>query len=435
MSDVLRVELPPAFQDLFRPSRYKVYWGGRGAAKSWSFARALVALTSTKRLRVLCGREFQTSIKDSVHAVLKSQISELGLERHFRVTREGIASSVGSEFIFSGLHNNQDQIKSTEGVDIFWGEEAHSFSNDTFNYLIPTIRKDAPGGPFGQGAELWFSYNQHDDNDPIHERFVSTSGAERFRRTRERSIVRPVTWRDNPYFPDVLNEERMAWRESDPDAYDWIWELQTRHIGSSIVFRGKTEVHAFERPETGASRFFFGADWGFANDPSALVRCWTNEAQTELFIDYEAFGYGVELDHLPALFAGSHPEGKWENPQNRPGIEGAFHWPIKADGARPETISYMRRQGFNIAAAEKWPGSVEDGVEHIKGFRKVHIHERCKNLAREARLYSYKVDKKTGEVLPVILDKHNHGWDATRYALDGYITARGALGVWKRAFA
>jgi phage terminase large subunit len=113
-------------------------------------------------------------------------------------------------------------------------------------------------------------------------------------------------------------------------------------------------------------------------------------------------------------------------------VPGVRDWPIKADAARPETISYMRRQGFHISAADKWDGCVEDGIAHLKGFRRIVIHERCKQMNDERRLYRYKVDAKTGEVLPVIVDKHNHGWDAIRYSLDGYIQRRGGLGVWSR---
>jgi phage terminase large subunit len=113
-------------------------------------------------------------------------------------------------------------------------------------------------------------------------------------------------------------------------------------------------------------------------------------------------------------------------------VPGSRKWPIKADCARPETISYVARQGFNIAAAEKWPGSLEDGVAHLKGFVKIHIEERCKHMQEVARLYAYKIDRVTDEVLPIILDCHNHGWDAIRYGLDGHIQRRGVSAQWAR---
>ena len=113
-------------------------------------------------------------------------------------------------------------------------------------------------------------------------------------------------------------------------------------------------------------------------------------------------------------------------------VPGAREWPIMADCARPETISYIRRQGFNISAAEKWPGCVEDGIAHIRGFEQIVIHERCKHMADEASLYSYKVDAKTNQVLPLVVDKHNHCWDAIRYGLDGYIQRAGEDKVWEK---
>ena len=145
-------------------------------------------------------------------------------------------------------------------------------------------------------------------------------------------------------------------------------------------------------------------DWGFAQDPTALVRLFVQDGA--LFVDAEAYGVGVELDELPQLFDS---------------IPTTRKWPVKADAARPETISFMCRKGFRVSAAKKWAGSVEDGVALLKGFRRIYIHPRCTHAADEFRLYSYKVDKNNGDVLPVIVDAHNHIIDAARYALDGYV--------------
>ncbi len=423
----LKARVPAKFRCLYQPKRYKVFYGGRGSGKSFNFAQALITIAAQRQVRVLCVREFQTSIADSVHSILRSQISRLGLINFFKITDKSIRCiTTGSEFIFKGLHHNVDQIKSTEGVDVCWVEEAHSVSEESWKYLIPTIRRDAPFGPFGKGSEIWISFNQHDDNDPTYERFV--------KKHLHNAFVVPVTWEDNPFFPRVLDDERLYMQNDDPDAYEWVWGLQCRHIGSSIIFSGKYQVEEFTPPED--VRWHHGADWGFANDPTVLTRSFiTKEDDGEhLWIDDEVYKVGVEIDDIPAFFAGDDDVSppRWQNPNRFPGIRTALKWPIKADGARPETISYVARRGITISAAEKWPGSVEDGVEHIKGFRKVHIHQRCKRTAQEARLYSYKTDAKTGEVLPVIVDKHNHCWDSIRYSLDGYIQRRGALGVWER---
>jgi phage terminase large subunit len=153
-----------------------------------------------------------------------------------------------------------------------------------------------------------------------------------------------------------------------------------------------------------------GADWGFATDPSTLIRC--HIIDRNLYIDHEAWGFGVELDALPAMFET---------------VPGSKRWTIYADSARPETISYMQRHGYpNIKSVKKWPGSVEDGIEYIKSFDRIIIHPRCKNIILEMELYQYKQDRITGEVIPTLEDKHNHGIDSLRYSLADYIRSKGA---------
>lgn len=151
-----------------------------------------------------------------------------------------------------------------------------------------------------------------------------------------------------------------------------------------------------------------------------LVRCFIlNDC---LYVDQEAYGVGVELDETPQLFES---------------IKTSRSFPIKADCARPETISFMRRRGFNISPAKKWQGSVEDGLAVLKSFRKIVIHPRCKHAADEFRLYSYKIDKNNGDILPIIEDKNNHIIDALRYSLDGYIKGRGQMNInpgWEKDF-
>jgi phage terminase large subunit len=179
-------------------------------------------------------------------------------------------------------------------------------------------------------------------------------------------------------------------------------------------------------------RFMFGADWGFSNDPSVLTRCWVDDGgpgKKRLMVDYEAFGYHVESDDLQFLFAGGTAN---KTGIEYPGIPGSRENPIKADGARPETISFMRRQGFNIAAARKWKGSVEDGITYLKTYDQIVIHPRCVNFAQEARLYSYEIEAQTSKILRSVRDMHNHGWDSIRYGHDGLIVAKGSLGAWQR---
>ena len=393
-----KLSFAPKFKPLFKPIRYKVFRGGRGGAKSWGIARALVIMAASKKLRILCTREVQNSIKDSVHKLLKDQIEMLGLTPWFRITNEMITSACGSEFLFKGLRFDPLGIKSTEGVDICWVEEAQSVSADSWDILIPTIRKE--------GSEIWVSFNPGEETDPTYQRFVVNPPDD--------CVTVEVNYYDNPYLPDTLRKEMEYCKRIDYEAYEHIWLGKPKSISEAVIFKRRYKVEAF--PDDlwqQADRLFFGADFGFANDPSTLIRMFMLE--NKLYIEYEAYGVGVELDEMPQFYD-SIPEAR--------------RWPIKADNARPETISHIARKGFSIDAAAKWKGSVEDGIAYLKGFEEIIIHERCKHTADEFRLYSYKVDKKTNEILPVIVDAHNHCIDAIRYGLDGYITSSDSLGTW-----
>jgi phage terminase large subunit len=370
--------------------RYKIAWGGRGSGKSYSFARMLVVRAAVRPIRALCGRELQSSISDSVHALLSDQIKALGLSSQFDVQAQRIYSRVGSEIMFRGLrgmNNDASALKSLEGVDICWLEEAQCISQRSFQTLTPTIRK--------KGAEIWATFNPDQETDPIYTLAMNPPPG---------SVVRKVNYDENPWFSETSLEQERAWMaRTDPDAYAHVWLGECRKHTDAQVLKGKYIIEAFETP-TDVGRFFYGADWGFSQDPTAIVRCFIRD--NRLYIDYEQWGIGVELEDLPAMF------------DRMPDIR---RWPIKADAARPETISFMKRRGFNIAAARKWPGSVEDGIAYLRSFDKIVIHERCKHAAEEARLYSYKVDSKSGDILNGIIDKNNHVIDGVRYSLDGYI--------------
>ena len=278
-------------------------------------------------------------------------------------------------------------------VQICWVEEAQTVSNNSWDILVPTIRKEA--------SEIWVSFNPQEEDDPTYKKFIVNPP--------DNCISIEVNYDDNPWLPDTLRQVMEYCRKTDLEAYYHIWKGKPKKLSEATIFKGKFEVFAFDDDlYKQAERLFYGGDFGFANDPSTLIRCFILD--NCLYIDYEAYGIGIELDEMPSFYD-SVPDSR--------------KWPIKGDNSRPETISFIKRQGFNIAAAKKWQGSVEDGIAHLKSFKKIIIHERCKHMADEARMYSYKVDKKTGDVLPVIEDKHNHCWDAVRYALDGYITKKG----------
>lgn len=412
------IQFARAFEGLFRPARYKIYFGGRGGAKSWSVARALVLKTHSKKLRIGCFRELQNSIKDSVHRLIVDQIEALGLTGWFEITQASIVSkATGSEFLFKGLRHNSTEIKSMEGIDIAWIEEAQLVSQDSWELLIPTIRKE--------GSEIWITFNPIEADDATYDRFVT--------HTPPNSIIQKVNFDGNPWFPQTLEFERLHMLKVDPIAYAHVWGGECKVIGDAIIFKGKYVVEPFETPTDPSPRFYHGADFGFAVDPFALMRMYVTDNPMEyvdvkgilmpkqtqdLWIDREAYGVGVELDDLADLI------------DKRIG-DSAREWPIYGDNSRPETISFLRRRGFRIESSDKWKGCVEDGIEHLRTFRTIHIHaNNCPHQVAEARLYSYKVDKNTKEILPEIVDKHNHCWDADRYALDKLIQSRGIHSVW-----
>lgn len=397
------LEIPTArvFAPLLAPARYKGAHGGRGSGKSHFFGGSMIERAVCQRgLRAVCIREVQKSLDESVKRLLEDKISSMGVGSLFRVQESKIKTPGGGQVIFQGMQDHTaESIKSLEGYDIAWVEEAQSLSKRSLQLLRPSLRKP--------GSELWFSWNPESEEDPIDALLRGPNAP-------KNAIVVEANWRDNPWFTDELEEERSTDQAREDDDYDHVWEGAYVSISEARIFRKRVVVEEFGPPPEG-TRLFYGADWGFSIDPTALIRSWISDEV--LHVDHEAFGHNVEIDETAALFDT---------------VPGSRNWPIKADSARPETISYMRRQGFQIDAAEKWAGSVEDGIAHLKGFKQIKVHPRCTNIAREFRLYSYKVDKRSGDVLPIIVDKFNHGIDAVRYSLDGYIQRRGGTGVWAR---
>jgi phage terminase large subunit len=371
-------------------ARYKVLYGGRGSLKSWSAARTLLLMGGQQRLRILCAREFQNSIADSVHRLLADQIVLMGLSDLYTVQKATIQGANGTEFIFAGLRHNITSLKSLEGVDICWVEEAETVSEDSWQVLEPTIRKP--------GSEIWVTFNPGQETDPTYQRFVV--------RKRDDAIVVKVGWKDNPWLPAVLRKQAEDMLRIDPEAYHHVWGGETWKRSDAQVFNGVWVIDDF-LPVVGSHDDsknwhgpYFGADWGFSQDPTVLLKMWVHDKR--LYIEHEAYKVGCDIVDTPKLFDQ---------------IPGSRRHLIRADCARPETINHVRRAGFRIESATKWPKSVEDGIALLRSFEKIVIHPRCKNMAQEARLYSYKVDKLTGDVLPDVVDRHNHCWDAARYGL------------------
>lgn len=365
--------------------RYKVAYGGRGSGKSYGVAqRFMVFALQEPGCRLLCTKETQNSLSDSALAILKRVIHDHKLDEAFKTTKHGLACLNGSEFIFRGLQH-PDRIKSLDGINHCWVEEGQKIPQDAWDILVPTIREE--------DSQIWVTFNPDLEDDPAYKNFVVNQ--------REDVALELINYHDNVHFPDVLKKELEWDKQYDYDKYLHVWEGKCRSYSDAQVFHGKWKVQNFETPDDAV--FYFGADWGFSQDPTTLVRCFIKDGS--LYIDQEAYGVGVDIDATPNLFSV---------------VPGANTWPVIADSARPETISYMQRHGFpKMRRAIKGKGSIEDGISYIRSFRDIIIHERCKHTIDEFKLYSYKLDRLTGDVLPVIEDKHNHMIDALRYATEG----------------
>lgn len=408
-----RVEVPSKYPPILFDSkgrhklwmqiRYKALKGGRGSAKSHSIASVLLERAGSETLRILCAREIQRSIKDSVHKLLRDKINgNVLFSQKFVVTQTGITCPVtGSEFLFAGLKHNIDEIKSMEGIDIVWVEEAQKVSKESWKTLIPTIRK--------KGSEIWMSYNPVHETDPTD--MLANSG-------RPDVLLIEMNWEDNPWFAntELVAEKDYDYRV-DPETAAHVWGGQYLKNSKAQILAGKYVVESFEPHPTWHGPYF-GADWGFAQDPTTLVKLWLNAECTKLYLEHEAYGIKVENQEIATLF-GTVPDAlilrKDDEGKLRP-IGPQFV--IRGDCSRPETINYVNHYGFNVVSCVKWSGCVEDGITWLRNLEQIVIHPRCKHAEEEARLYRYKVDKVTGDVLPIIVDAHNHIWDPVRYAME-----------------
>lgn len=388
-----KIKFPTWAKDLFRPNRYKVLYGGRGSGKSYAVADALLLAGYHRPCRILCAREFQNSLSESVLFLLAERIAALGLESFYEVQRETILGKNGTSFIFKGVRNNVQSIKSMAGITHLWLEEAQTVSKSSWDVLIPTIREP--------GSEIWVTFNPYRRDDPTYAMFVNEPP--------DGAFVKKVNWRDNPHWPETLEVERKRLLAKDPNLYAHVYEGECLEITEAQVFNGCFEVAEFE-PTKHWDGPYIGVDWGFSQDPTAAVKLWVHDRK--LYVEHELYRPRLELDDTaPALLA------------TIPDI--ATH-AVRCDNARPESISYIKRNGIPRAiACEKGKGSVEDGVSFIKSFDRVIIHPRCPNTFNEFRLYSYKVDRLSGDILPVLLDENNHAIDAIRYALEPIMKSRG----------
>jgi len=339
----------------------------------------------------VCVREIQKSLKFSAKKLIEDKIAALGVSKLFTITQTEIRRNGGRGIIiFQGLQDHTaDSIKSLEGFDCAWVEEAQSLSAHSVELLIPTIR--APG------SELWFTWNPDQPDDPI----------EQLAKNNPDAILVHANYDDNPWCPVEMRQLADWQKRVDYEKFSHIWLGGFNTKSESKIF--KNCIAEELTPAAHWNGPYYGADFGFAKDPTCFVRCWI--FGNTLYIDKDAGRPGLELDETASFFEKHDPDI-------------AKHT-IRADSARPESISYLKRHGLpRIEGVKKWPGSVEDGVAFLQAFDRIVIHPQCRDMLEESRTYAYKIDKKTGDILPKIEDENNHRWDAVRYALQPLIAQK-----------
>jgi phage terminase large subunit len=391
------VDFPAKLSVLFEPehSRYRVMYGGRGGAKSWGIARALLIKGSKAPLRILCAREFQTSISQSVHKLLSDQIVAMRLNSFYEVTQHSIKGINGTEFSFAGLRNNIANIKSFEGVDICWVEEANTTSKLSWDTLIPTIRKEK--------SEIWISFNPELETDETYQRFVAAPPDD--------CIIQKVNWSDNPWFPETLRLEKDALFVRDRDAYNTVWEGMCRQTVDGAIFAKEMQQADFEGricnvPYDAAKPVLavFDIGWSdatavwfvqFVGMETRLIRYYETSQTTisQILAKMQTFGYVYDTLYLP------------HDAQNKT---------LAAHGKSLEDI--VRAAGYNVRILDRVP--VADSINAARTifnkcyFDRTNTHEGLQCL----RHYRYDVDADTGNFSKKPLhDHYSHGADAFRY--------------------
>ena len=392
---IAKAEFPKKLSILFDPARYKVLYGGRGGAKSWGVARALLIIGAKQPTRILCAREFQTSIKDSVHKLLSDQIFAMGLQEFYEITQTAIRGKNGTEFSFAGLKNNVANIKSYEGCNICWVEEAQTTSKLSWNVLIPTIRKE--------GSEIWITFNPELETDETYKRFVVNPP--------ENSIVQRVNWSDNPWFPETLRLEKDALYARDREAYNTIWEGVCRQTVDGAIFAKEMQQAEFEGRITRVPydpikpvMAIFDIGWAdatavwflqFIGMETRLIRYYetTQTTMSQILAKMQTFGYVYDILYLP------------HDAQNKT---------LAANGRSIEEI--VRAAGYNVRIIDRTP--ITDSINAARTiFPKCYFdRENCHEGLQCLRHYRYDVNPDTGTFSQKPLhDNYSHGADAFRY--------------------
>lgn len=387
------LRIPPKLIPVFTgKARYRGAYGGRGSAKTRTFAimaavRGYVLAEAGKTGVIVCGREFQNSLDESSMAEVKAAIASIDwLADYYEIGEKFIRTKNRRiEFAFIGLRHNLDSVKSKALIHVLWVDEAESVSEKAWRKVVPTVRES--------GSEIWVTWNPESPDSATHRRFRGSASHE--------MKIAQINWSDNPWFPSVLELERQDDLKYRADTYGHVWEGDFFSETEAQVFHGKWRVEEFA-PGKNWDGPYQGIDFGFRPDPLCALRVWVHDRK--IYIEYEAYSAGVEIDGTASFIANQIP--------------GFADHVSRADSAEPKTISYLSRSGLpRIEPVKKWPNSVMEGVRFIRGYEAVVIHPRCPNAARDFRLYSHKTDRLSGDIMPDLLDADNHAPDTLRYAL------------------
>lgn len=386
------IVIPQAFQFLIEPKRYKAVYGGRGSGKSHSIARILLALAAQKPLRIACAREIQKSIRDSVHKLIGDIVRETpAFAEFYQVQETRIIGANGSEFIFIGLKHNTRDLKSLEGVDICWIEEAENVSEKSYEILIPTIRKD--------GSEIWASFNVRNVTDPTYRRFVSQAGDD--------TTAKKVSWRDNPFFPQVLRDEMEKLQRLDHVAYLHIWEgepdeRRNGHVYGSQIAKMRDQGRITKVPYDPSSEVFTAWDLGYADSTS---------------IWFAQF-VGRELRVIDFYENSNEPLSHYVEMVKGKGYNYSTHW-LPHDGNSTTIVgvsvaSQLRQLGLANRILER-ETEIYSGIEMVRAAmgHMVIDSERCADGIKSLENYAYEWDDERG----AFKSKPRHDW--TSHAADG----------------
>lgn len=390
----MQVDFPEKLGFLFEPSRYKVAYGGRGSAKSWSFARALLVKGKSKKHRILCAREVQKSIKDSVHKLLSDQIQVMGMGDFYEVIENAIRGKNGTEFAFAGLASHTvESIKSFEGVDIVWIEEAQVVTKRSWDVLIPTIRKD--------DSEIWVSYNPELDTDETHQRFAINPPPD--------SLIAKVNWDDNPWFPPVLEKERQHCKLTNPKDYANIWEGECKPAVSGAIYYDEISLSQEEGricnvPYDPMLKVHIVFDLGW-NDAMAISLVQKHASELRVIEYYE--DSHKTLDHYSSWLREKNMNwGKMYLPHD--GRTRDFK-----TGKSAEEI--MQAFGWDVAITPNM--GIEDGLRLTRmTFNRIYFDKnKCERLIQCAKRYRRSINQQTQEPGAPLHDEWSHGADNLRY--------------------